>query len=248
MVKLRKLLLPLIGVALLSFSSFGQEKKTDFYFSGGMEIIFSGMTANKINNQEYGNDVIRFAPVFNGQTYFNMDLGNHFGLFAGVSIKNLGFIFDVPDEYKADASSGTVRKKMRSYNVGVPVGIKVGNLNGFFLYGGYEIEQPIHYKEKTFVGGNKTNKFSMWFTDRVTTQQSVMLGVQFTEGLNLKFKYYLDPFFNESWGSDKENIHGTTLSYNQITGNVFYFSLNCDIFDTKRKINRIKKAKVSVDF
>ncbi|NLR94721.1 MULTISPECIES: hypothetical protein [Flammeovirga] len=248
MIKLSKLLLPLLGTLFLSVSVYGQdERKTDFYLSGGLEIIFSGMTAVNINNQEIQNDVIRFAPFFNGQTYVNMDLGNHFGLFAGLSIRNLGFIFDVPDEYKEDGITGSMRKKMRTYNVGVPVGFKLGNLNGFFLYGGYEIEQPIHYKEKTFVGGNKTDKFSLWFTDRVNVQQSVMLGIQFAEGTNLKFKYYLDPFFNDSWGSNQANIQGTTLSYNQISGNVFYFSLNCDIFDTKRKINRIKKAKVTFD-
>ncbi|MBD0399762.1 hypothetical protein [Flammeovirga sp. EKP202] len=243
MVKLRKLLFTVLGICAFTLSSYGQEsRKSDFYFSGGMEIIFSGMTAIKINNQEIQNDVIRFAPVFNGQSYINMDVGNHFGLFAGVSIRNIGFIFDVPNEYQNGEYSGTMRKKMRTYNVGLPVGFKLGNLNSFFIYGGYEIEQPIHYKEKTFVGGSKQDKFSVWFSDRVNVQQSVMFGIQFREGTNLKFKYYLTPFFNESWGSDQANIKGTNLSYNQLTGNVFYFSLNCDIFDTKRKINRVKRA------
>ncbi|NME67282.1 hypothetical protein [Flammeovirga aprica] len=242
MVKLRKLLFTILGICLLSLSGFSQEeRRTDFYFSGGLEIIFSGMTAINIDNQEIKNDVIRFAPVFNGQTFYNIDFGDRFGLFAGLSIRNIGFIFDVPDEYKEDGASGSMRKKMRTYNIGFPVGFKLGNLNGFFIYGGYEFEQPIHYKEKTFVGGHKS-KFSLWFSDRVVPQESVMLGIQFARGLNLKFKYYMTPFFNQSWGSDKANIDGTTLNYNQLQGNVFYFSLNCNIFDTKRKARKARHA------
>ncbi|AZQ63628.1 hypothetical protein EI427_15765 [Flammeovirga pectinis] len=210
-----------------------QQKKTDYYVTGGLEVIFSGTTGIQIDGQEINSGVMRFAPVFNWQTVFNADFSPHFGLYSGFSIRNVGMIFDVPSEHiTADANGlkSPVRKKVRTYNLGIPIGLKVGNLHGLFFYAGYEFEMPFQYKEKTFVSERKEDKFSVWFTDRVNFQHSLMLGIQFPYGTNLKFKYYLNDYFNSSWGANQKNMVGTDLSYNQISGNVFYISLNFSLF------------------
>ncbi|NLR93019.1 MULTISPECIES: hypothetical protein [Flammeovirga] len=234
MFKLRKILPLITLVFLFGLNANAQDakknKKSDLYVTGGLEIIFSGNTGLKMAGQEINSGVMRFAPVINWQTIFNADFGNRFGLFSGIGIRNVGMIFDVPTDHVEDNVDGPVRKKVRSYNLGIPVGFKVGNLHGFFLYAGYEFEIPVQYKEKTFVSERKTDKFSVWFTDRVNYQHSLMVGLQFPYGTNLKFKYYLNDYFNSSWGDNQSKMKGTDLNYNQITGNVFYVSLNFSLF------------------
>ncbi|WP_044202329.1 outer membrane beta-barrel protein [Flammeovirga sp. OC4] len=241
MLDLRKVLLLSSVFLLTTISIFAQDeknRKTDIYVTGGLEVILSGNTGLKIDGQELNNGVVRFAPVFNWQSLVNFDFSPHFGLYTGLGVRNVGMIFDVPNEYKDPELSGPVRKKVRTYNLGIPVGFKVGNLHGMFVYGGYEFELPIQYKEKTFVSERKIDKFSVWFSDRVDVQHSLMLGIQFPYGTNLKMKYYLNNYFSSSWDKDKGGMYGTIdpnepgrrMSYNQMTGNVFYVSLNFSLF------------------
>jgi hypothetical protein len=74
--------------------------------------------------------------------------------------------------------------------LGIPVGFKIGKLDNFLFFGGYEMEFPYVYKEKLFQKEVKEDKFTVWFSDRVEPfQQSVMAGIQFPYGLTIKFKY-----------------------------------------------------------
>ncbi|KXX68362.1 hypothetical protein [Flammeovirga sp. SJP92] len=233
MLNLRKFLFltsAFLFAAVTLFAQEEQKKKTEVYVTGGLEVILSGNTGLKIDNQELNSGVVRFAPVINWQSLVNFDFNPHFGLFTGVGIRNVGMIFDVPEAVKDPTLDGPVRKKVRSYNLGIPVGFKIGNLHGMFVYAGYEFEIPLQYKEKTFVSERKQDKFSVWFTDRVEFQHSLMLGIQFPYGTNLKMKYYLNNYFNSSWGEGQSKMVGTTMNYNQLTGNVFYVSLNFNIF------------------
>ncbi|ANQ50305.1 hypothetical protein KMW28_01405 [Flammeovirga yaeyamensis] len=233
MIKITKILPLLTFIFLFGGHTYAQEakiQKADVYVTGGLEIIFSGNTGLQMAGQEINGGVLRFAPVFNWQSLINFDFSPRFGLYTGFGIRNVGMIFDVPSEFVDSSVQGPVRKKVRTYNLGIPVGFKVGNLHGLFFYGGYEFEIPVQYKEKTFVSERKDDRFSVWFTDRVNLQHSLMLGVQFPYGTNLKFKYYLNDYFNSSWGRNQVNMKGTNLSYNQITGNVFYVSLNINLF------------------
>ncbi|WP_052432255.1 hypothetical protein [Flammeovirga pacifica] len=233
MIKIKKIVPLLLISCFFALTNYAQEakiQKADVYVTGGLEIIFSGNTGLKMSGQEINGGVLRFAPVFNWQSIVNVDLNPRFGLYSGFGIRNVGMIFDVPSEYIDANIQGPVRKKVRSYNLGIPIGFKVGNLHGLFIYGGYEFEIPIQYKEKTFVSERKDDRFSVWFTDRVNLQHSLMLGVQFPYGTNIKFKYYLNDYFNSSWGDNHAKMKGTTLNYNQISGNVFYVSLNFNLF------------------
>lgn len=209
---MRKLIVLISLVVLFSFGGFSQ---TRVYVSGGPEIIFS--FADIDNDGYQGGNIIRFAPVLNVSVNGNIDFGKHFGLFFGGAIRNVGFIYDYPDS--------SSRFKYRSYNFALPVGFKVGKMNGTLFYAGYEIEFPFNYKQKEFYDNIKS-KFVEWFTPRLPSYyHSFFVGVQFPYGFSLKFKYYYSEFFNQEYMEP-----GGIRPYEGLESHVFYFSLNFGLF------------------
>jgi hypothetical protein len=196
--------------------------QTKSYFTSGGEMIFS--FADIQHNGYSNSSTIRWAPVFNLQSMLNADFNKHIGLFTGLALRNVGYIYD---NYQSPESSGVnLKKKFRSYNVAVPLGIKIGNLDKMFIYAGYEVELPFLYKEKTFVGGDKTNKITGWFSDRQPLfQHGFLVGVQFPYGLNLKFKYYMSEFHNQDFVDNTGS-----KPYSGLESHVFYFSLSSYLF------------------
>src|SRR5688572_450145 len=190
-----------------------QEDKVYTTTSG--ELIFSFASVDYAGNEE--GSIMRFSPVINIQNWLNYDKSEKLGFFTGLSVRNVGFIYDVDE---------TTRKKYRTYNVGIPVGIKIGNLSDKFLFFGYELEIPVNYKEKTFINEDKEDKKNIWFTDRVpTVNHSLMAGIQLPYGATIKFKYYLTNFFDEDFtASDGQG--GTYKPYENLDVNIFYFSLS----------------------
>ncbi len=215
--------LPVAFLVVLFITAGNAGAQTRFYGSSGGEMIFS--FAKIDHNGSTGQNILRWSPVFNTQGFLNADFGNAFGLIAGLGIKNVGFI-----DAGFDPDNSAVKKKFRTYNLGIPVGIKLGNLRKFFLFGGYEIEFPFHYKEKTFINGQKTDsRISTWFTSRVPSYyNTVFAGIQFPMGLTLKFKYYFTGFFNENF---TETVNGVEMHpYEGYKVNILYFSLSFDLF------------------
>lgn len=201
----------LTALAFLAFSyTQGQDNKA--YSTSTIEYLFSW--SDVTNNGQKLSGPVRFAPVFNFQNNLNKDISEKFGLYLGLSLNNIGFIYDV-DEF--------TKKKVRSYNLGIPVGFKIGNMNGAYFYGGYAVEFPINYKEKTFVNEEKS-KFDTWFSDRTPIQQAVMAGIQLPYGANIKFKYYLTDFY------DKGYTDSTGKPYQNFSGNAFVVSLGVTLF------------------
>ncbi|NOX47101.1 MAG: outer membrane beta-barrel protein [Chlorobi bacterium] len=210
-----------ITVLFVALYSLGFSQSNNYWSSGG-EMIFSFATID--NNGDEGGDVMRWSPVFNGQVMYNMDVSDNFGIFTGLAIRNVGFIYN---NYKIleDNPIITVKKKFRTYNVGLPIGFKLGNMKKTFLYAGYDLEFPFHYKEKTF-RDEKKDKFSAWFSNRVEQfQHGFIVGIQFPYGANLKFKYYLSNFLNMGYTESDG-----TKPYDGLKANVFYVSLNFNLF------------------
>ncbi len=220
---------------LIVFSAFaGFSQNSQWYSTSAGEIVFSFASIDNKGN-ESGN-IMRFSSVFNFQNLLNYDASQHLGFFTGLNIRNVGFIYDVPNS--------DTRKKFRSYNLGIPVGLKLGNMQGNFLYGGFEIEFPFNYKEKTFVNEKKTDKFNVWFSKRQPAYyQTVMLGIQFKNGTNIKFKYYLTGFFNKNFTETINNVQ--VKPYEDFDANVFYVSLNYNLFKNDKFNNPVKVKNVS---
>jgi len=215
---MKQYLLLFILCFLFAFSGSGQKKA---YFSSGGEMIFSFANVDDKGNK-FGS-LMRWAPVFNIQTMYNADMNERFGLFTGLAIRNVGYIYD---HYKAPGQATEYKKKFRSYNLALPVGIKIGDLSKTFFYAGYEIELPIVYKEKTFDDGDKIDKITGWFSNRQELfQHGFLAGIQFPHTVSLKFKYYVSEFHNQAYVDGLGN-----KPYAGLKSNIFYFSLSSLLF------------------
>ena len=195
--------------------------KSKPYVTTGGELIFSFANIEQNGNSE--SSTMRFSPVFNLQFMLNQDMNKNFGLFTGLAVRNIGYIMN---DYKNPSDNLLYKKKFRSYTLGIPLGFKAGNLDKIFFYGGYEVELAITYKEKTYVGGDKTGKITGWFSDRQELfQHGFLAGVQFPHGANIKFKYYLSEYNNQEY-TDNAGIK----PYAGLKANIFYVSLNFFLF------------------
>lgn len=223
-----KNLLILLFFSILLFSGIKSNAQgTQIYTTSGGEMIFSFASIKYEQNEH--SSVMRWSPVINLQGMLNFDFSDHIGLFTGLAIRNVGFIMD---QYKDPVTDKQYKKIFRTYNGAIPVGIKLGNMKRAFLYGGIEFELPFLYKEKTFEGTSRSNKLktqTYWFTERVNTmQQAVFFGIQLPYGGNLKFKYYLTKLLNNDF---KETLDGVEIKpYQYLDANIFYFSLNLNLF------------------
>lgn len=215
----------------LTVLCFGQSTagRSKAYVTSGSEFIFSFANIEQLGNSE--NSTLRFSPVVNFQVMLNKDLSKKFGLFTGLAIRNVGYIMK---DY-ADTNNVIYKKKFRSYNLGIPVGFKIGNLDKTFFYGGYEVELPITYKEKTYDGSDKIDKITGWFSDRQELfQHGFLAGIQFPYGFNLKFKYYLSEFHNRDY-----TTNAGYKPYSGLKSNIYYFSIcfflfkNLDLYTNK---------------
>ena len=211
-----------ICLAIFSFAftipGFSQSNATTpkAYVTSGGELIFSLASVEQNGSSE--SSVLRFSPTVNLQAMLNKDMSKSFGLFTGLALRNVGYI---TRDFVDPSNNLSYKKKFRTYNLGIPVGFKVGNLDKTFFYGGYEVELAFAYKEKTYEDGDKTDKITGWFSDRNELfQHGFLAGIQFPYGANLKFKYYLSEFHNR----DYRNSAGIK-PYEGLKSNIYYFSL-----------------------
>jgi hypothetical protein len=215
---MKKLTFLIAFCILTGVSGFAQSKT---YVTTGGEMIFS--FADITDNGQSAESTLRWAPVVNIQSMLNADISSNVGLFTGIAVRNVGYIYD---NYTDPATDAVYKKKFRSYNLGIPVGIKIGNLDKMFIYGGYEVEFPFLYKEKTFDGGDKIDKITGWFSKREEPiQHGFLVGIQFPYGMNVKFKYYLSEFHNQDYIDGAGN-----KPYAGLNSQVFYFSLSYLMF------------------
>jgi len=216
----------------------GQESKSTkkFYSTSGGEVIFSWADAKKDSLDV--NVITRFSLVVNIQYQLHRDLNEHFGFFSGINIRNVGFIYD-------DPVAVNTRYKERSYTLGIPLAIKAGNMNGFFIFGGYELEFPFNFKEKKFVNEDKVEKSSSWFSNKTPSiYQSVFAGFQTPHGAQIKFKYYMTNFLNKDYSAN-DGAGNIIYPYKNFDANVFYVSLSFQLLKGKSYSYGNKKTKAT---
>jgi hypothetical protein len=195
----------------------------DVYMVSGGEVIFQSAGVER-----YGNDIntnLRFTVFFHAGEYLHLDAGDHFGLFSGIGIRNVGFITEEND----------VRIKYRTYNLGIPLAIKLGSFSkNLYMFAGAEYEWMIHYKQKVFENGNKT-KYSSWFSNRTPDFiPSAFVGFQFPAGIQFKFRYYLNNYLNEGYNDGGPYSNFTGFNKTQ----VWYISVSFMI--RNHKIRELK--------
>lgn len=208
---------------LTLFAASGYSQSNGYWSSGG-EMLFSFADINDQGIDE--GSTLRWAPVFNIQGRYNYDLNKNIGLFTGIGVRNVGYIYNNYQERTNDGSEGNwYKKKFRTYNIGLPLAIKLGNMDGLLFYGGYEIEVPFVYKEKTFDQGDKIDKITGWFSDRSQMfMHGFIAGVEFPYGFNVKFKYYMSEFHNQNF-TQNDGIK----PYSGLESHIMYFSVGYNL-------------------
>jgi hypothetical protein len=232
----------IIALALLSLESKAQRK---IYHSNGFEMILSGADV-KFNDVNV-NTNMRFTLFFHTQQHVNLDFNDHFGLFTGIGIRNVGFI--VEDYYQNVGFSdiGTEHQhwnkntkiKRRSYSLGFPLAFKVGSFDKhFFFFAGGEYEWMLHYKQKQFLDGNKVI-FKEWNSNRVNRWiPSLFAGVQFPQGFRLKFKYYMEDFLNTDFvGVD----FGQPVDYSKFESTGMWY-VSMAFFINKKQLAKLRSG------
>jgi len=148
----------------------------------------------------------RYTMFFHIGVNFHYNFSKSFGMFTGVGIKNIGFIekFDAPDS--------TVKRRV--YAIGIPVGIKIGNMTeGSYLMLGGGIDMPFNYKEKGFVKRSDKTKFNEWFSQRTpAVMPYVFIGTRLRPGFMLKLQYYPTNFLNQDFEVNEGGV--TSKPYN----------------------------------
>lgn len=213
---MKKFIILLFLVSFTSLPGNSQSIKSTYILSGG-ELIFSFAS---LGDETGLDNIIRFSPVFNAQSWRVYDYGGY-GFFHGLALRNVGFIVE-------DNQSDT-KYKFRTYNVGIPVGLHLELGTNSTLFAGYELEIPFNFKQKTFIDDDKEDKFNSWFSNRTPTlNHGVFVAFQFIYGTQIKFKYYLNNFFNEDYTTYIDGVE--VKPYEGFDANVFYFALTFNIF------------------
>jgi hypothetical protein len=137
----------------------------------------------------FGNEpspIIRYSTFLHFGEQLHVNLGKSFGFYTGIGVRNIGMINRLNDSIKV---------KQRVYALGVPVGIKLGDMQKrVYAALGAELELFFNYKQKTFLGsgrGEKVEKFNEWFSDRTPLlNPSLFVEFNFKKGTYLKLRYY----------------------------------------------------------
>lgn len=195
------------------------------YWKSGSEFIFSlgDVDAGAVSTSP----IMRFSGFFHLQQEMHYDFNQSFGFYTGIGIRNVGMINELNDSLKL---------KQRAYGLGVPVAIKVGNLNGFHVSAGAEAELFFHYKQKLFYDDEKF-KQDEWFSDRINLfNPSVFLELNSRKGSYIRFKYYLLDFLVE----DKQvvKLFGTKYPYFPESSKLFYVSIGTKLITDKNRRKR----------
>jgi len=172
--------------------------------------------------------VPRFTAVINLGFTFHYDLNDKLGLISGLGIRNMGFI--------EKANGFTVKRRVLS--LGIPLGIKVGDLrNRNFVFGGAGIDLPFHYKEKGFKNRKDKGKHSEWFGDQTPrVMPFVFVGHSWDPGITLKFQYYPGNFVNPDY-AQKMLTEEYEYPFSGHKVNLLLLSLGIDIQYGKYKLH-----------
>ena len=135
---------------------------------------------------------LRFSYFLNIGVTFNFNLSRHFGLYTGVDLKNIGYI---------DKENGLTVKR-RTYNLGAPIGVKIGNMlpkkTYAFLGGGADV--PLNFKIKSFSDRSEKTKSNEWFSDQTPhVMPYVFAGLAINHGITFKAQYYPGNFLNPDY-------------------------------------------------
>ncbi len=204
------------------------------------ELIFSWGEV-KSNGQTLDN-IVRFTCFFHFQQQFHYNFSNGFGLYTGFGVRNVGFINEVP----VDAYS-TATVKQRSYSLGIPLALKLGNLpKGTFLALGAEVEWMFAYKQKVLYNDQKI-KDTDWFSNEVNPiNPSLFADIRFAGGAYIRFKYYLLDFLKDK-NMDfipPDYLTNTPVYYRPESSKLMYVAIGLSFYQWKHHAHKTRTTGV----
>lgn len=208
----------LVVFLLSGITGFSQVKSG---WRDGGEMIFSWGNIDQGNLN--ADNVLRFSLILNEQLQYHVDYGRHTGFYTGLGIRNVGFIHKFGD---------TLKIKQRVYSFGVPFALKFGNMDkNVFVAVGAEMELFFHFKEKTFLHGEKM-KTGEWFSDRTELfHPSVFTELDLGKGFYIRYRYYLTDFLKKKSGA----FPGAIQLPHDNSGTLMYISVGTMISKKKAR-------------
>ncbi len=212
-----------------------------FYFGNGLDMAMLSTAFFSKPGRSTQLTVPRFTTFVNLGFTVNYDFSKNFGLLTGLGLRNMGFI-----EKQGDS---TIKKRV--YALGIPLGIKIGDLrNRNFVFLGGAIDLPFNYREKAFISRGNKEKFNEWFSDRTPRiMPSVFVGYSFDPGITFKLQYYPGNFLNTDYEQIR-NYNGTgphlaipEQPYAGYKVNLLLLSLGIDIHYNQYKIQEREYQK-----
>ena len=215
----------------------------EFIFSAG-ELKISDKAVydpfGSINTITEPDNIIRFSAFFHTSQELHYNFSNVFGFYTGLAIRNVGFI----NTMKVGGEKLTL--KQRSYSLGIPVAVKIGNMQTYFLTAGIEPEIMFAYKRKIFFDGDKSKK-SQWFSNDVNVfNPSLFAQINFKGGFYIKAKYYLNDFLTSNQESFNLPDKPVSVSYKVDSRKLFYVSIGTSIKNRKIKMKKPIQTSVAI--
>jgi hypothetical protein len=206
---MRNLTLAFLFIALLSASNIRAQK---LYSSNQIQLIFSTAPNISQSGQSIASPM-RFTAFFNYSTFINLDLTKALGLSIGLEAKNIGLI----------TRDGMFRTKHRAYAIGVPLYIRIGNMDKkWYFLAGVQYDYLFAYKEKIFVNDAKYKRTAY---NKVTPFiPSVFAGFRTKSGTSVSVHYMLQNFFTDDYRFvDPTNNNVIPQAYNN--SQLLYFTI-----------------------
>ena len=202
----------------------------EFIFSAG-ELKISDKAVydpfGSINTITDPDNKIRFSAFFHTSQELHYNFSNAFGFYTGIALRNVGFI----NTMKVGTEKLTI--KQRSYSLGIPVALKLGNMQTYFITAGIEPEIMFAYKRKLFFDGDKSKK-SQWFSNDVNVfNPSLFAQINFKGGMYFRVKYYLNDFLTNNTESFSLPEKPVSVSYKVDSSKLYYISIGTSIKNRK---------------
>jgi hypothetical protein len=158
----------------------------------------------------------RFTFLGNYGRDIHVDFGKYLGIFTGLETKNTGFI----------TRENNLKVKRRIFGLGVPVALKIGNMEKWYIYGGGEYQFAFNYKMKTFDDkGNKTKYKSDWGgTETPFFLPSVFVGINW-KSIDIKAQYYLQNFIDNTKAPLNTGFSPNPKYYANYNASVFFLQV-----------------------
>ncbi len=247
-----KNLLTTFFAIILSITSLNSFAQTQVYSISTGELLFQWGEISFTDEyqkdnplEEQLNSPMRFTCFFHLSQNIHIDFNDRFGIYSGLAVRNVGLTSN-ERLIKDDGTLQNYKILRRSYNLGVPLAIKLGSFdNHAYIFVGGEIELQFHYKEKYWDSHNRSGsktKYTEWFGDQTNRFVTAgFLGFQFPGGYNLKFKYYFTDFLNHDY-KDANNSIRDLRRY--ASSNIMYVSVSRQ-FRTERIFKKKRTTEPS---